>query len=263
VQQSSVPLQNTVLPGSSDPGYHSATTREGQVSWRADVRWTGFDAYLFDIDGTLLRDPGRVHYHAFSKACTEVLGHPLSLEAISVQGGTDPRILRDAFAAAGIAEDTWRPHQPRLLQAIASAVASDAAAMQIRVMPGVVEVLQRLAAAGKLLGVATGNLETVGWLKLEHAQLRQWFRFGGFSDAHEERPAMIAAAAAQARALLHRDASLIVIGDTPADIAAAHANHIPVISVATGHSSFEQLMTHRPEICAENLGALLLAGEAA
>jgi hypothetical protein len=32
-----------------------------------------------------------------------------------------------------------------------------------------------------------------------------------------------------------------------------------VIAVATGHSSFERLMEHTPEICAENLSALLHA----
>ncbi len=261
--QNSVTTQNpaTTLPTAAH--YRCCTTAHGRVAWREGVRWTQYDAYLFDIDGTLLRDPGRVHYHAFSKACVEVLGHSLSLEAISVQGSTDPRILRDAFAAAGIAEEVWRPHQVRLLDSIAAAVARDAAQMQIRVMPGVVETLARLAEAGKLLGVATGNLEAIGWLKLDHAGLREWFRFGGFSDAHEERAAMIAAAATQARALSHHDASLIVVGDTPADIAAARANDIPVIAVATGHTSFDQLLAYAPDVCAENLSALLLAEEAA
>jgi phosphoglycolate phosphatase-like HAD superfamily hydrolase len=239
--------------------YISCDTAHGRVAWRPGRRWDAYDAYLFDIDGTLLRDPGRVHYHAFSKACVEVLGHPLSLEPISVQGSTDPRILRDAFAAAGIADATWRPHQATLLKTICSVVERDASGMQLKIMPGVEETLAHLAKVGKCLGVATGNLESIGWLKLELAGLRKWFRFGGFSDAHEQRTAMIAAAAEAARSFVGGNASLIVVGDTPTDIAAAHANHIPVIAVATGHSSFERLMEHTPEICAENLSALLHA----
>src|ERR1700742_5273103 len=90
------------------------------------LHWDQYDASLFDIDGTLLRDPGRVHYNAFSKACLEVLGHPLSLDAVSVAGSTDPRILSDAFAAAGIADEHWRPHQVRLLKTICSVVERDA-----------------------------------------------------------------------------------------------------------------------------------------
>jgi phosphoglycolate phosphatase len=239
--------------------YISCDTAHGRAAWRSGLRWDAYDAYLFDIDGTLLRDPGRVHYHAFSKACVEVLGHPLSLEPISVQGSTDPRILCDAFAAAGIADATWRPHQATLLKTICSVVERDASGMQLKIMPGVEETLTHLAEAGKCLGVATGNLESIGWLKLELAGLRKWFRFGGFSDAHEQRAAMIAAAAEAARSLVGGNASLVVVGDTPSDIAAAHANHIPVIAVATGHSSFERLMEHTPEICAENLSALLHA----
>jgi beta-phosphoglucomutase-like phosphatase (HAD superfamily) len=117
--------------------YISCDTAHGRVAWRSGLRWDTYDAYLFDIDGTLLRDPGRVHYHAFSKACVEVLGHPLSLEPISVQGSTDPRILRDAFAAAGIADATWRPHQATLLKTICSVVERDASGMQLKIMPGV------------------------------------------------------------------------------------------------------------------------------
>jgi phosphoglycolate phosphatase len=256
-------LQQSVTTSSAAAEYIAFATTEGRVAVRPDVRWDAYDAYLFDIDGTLLRDPGRVHYQAFSKACMAVLGHPLSLETISVQGSTDPRILRDAFAAAGIADETWRPHHSVLLETICSVVARDAAQMQLRVMPGVVDVLAHLARADKCLGVASGNLESIGWLKLQMAGLREWFRFGSFSDAHEERDAMIAAAAEAARALAGKDAALVVVGDTPADIAAARANDIPVIAVATGHSSFNRLMEFIPDICAENLSALLLAGELA
>jgi phosphoglycolate phosphatase-like HAD superfamily hydrolase len=256
-------LPNSVIESPAPAGYSGYLTAQGRVAWRPGrLRWDQYDAYLFDIDGTLLRDPGRVHYNAFSKACLEVLGHPLSLERVTVAGSTDPRILRDAFAAAGIAEETWRPHQPRLLQAICATVEREAARMQLTIMPGVVDTLRHLAAAGKWLGVATGNLESIGWLKLQRTGLREHFTFGGFSDAHERRAAMIAAAAEKARALAGKHASVVIVGDTPSDIAAARANALPVIAVATGHSGFDRLMEHAPEICAENLSALLLASEA-
>jgi phosphoglycolate phosphatase len=253
-------LPNSVIESSA--GYSGYLTAQGRVAWRPGARWDRYDAYLFDIDGTLLRDPGRVHYNAFSKACLEVLGHPLSLEPVTVAGSTDPRILRDAFTAAGIPDETWRPHQPRLLEAICSTVERDSAGMQLTIMPGVLDALRHLAAAGKWLGVATGNLKSIGWLKLERTGLREHFTFGGFSDAHEHRAEMIAAAAAEARALAGKHASVVIVGDTPFDIAAARANALPVIAVATGHSGFDRLMEHTPDICAENLAALLLASEA-
>jgi phosphoglycolate phosphatase len=252
-------LPNTAIRPTVPAAYRSSVTPKGRVALRPGLRWDQYDAYLFDIDGTLLRDPGRVHYNAFSKACLEVLGHPLSLEPVTVAGSTDPRILSDAFAAAGIADESWRPHQSRLLDAICSTVARDAASMQLTIMPGVVAALRHLAARGKWLGVATGNLESIGWLKLERTGLREHFTFGGFSDAHEQRADMIAAAAAAARKAAGQHASIAVVGDTPSDIAAARANHLPVIAVATGHSSFDRLLEDAPDICAENLDALLLA----
>jgi phosphoglycolate phosphatase len=250
-------LPNSVSASSVPAGYSQYTTASGRVAWRPGLPWNSYDAYLFDIDGTLLRDPGRVHYNAFSKACLEVLGHPLSLDAVNVAGSTDPRILSDAFAAAGIADDRWRPHQARLLAAICSVVECNAESMQLTIMPGVVEVLRYLVAAGKWLGVATGNLESVGWLKLERTGLREHFTFGGFSDAHEQRADMIAAAAAQAREFAGPNASIVIVGDTPSDIAAARTNRLPAIAVATGHFTFERLLEHAPEICAESLSALL------
>jgi phosphoglycolate phosphatase len=255
-------LLNSVIESSASAAYLQRDTAQGRVAWRPGLTWDRYDAYLFDIDGTLLRDPGRVHYNAFSKACLAVLGHPLSLEPVTVAGSTDPRILRDAFAAAGIADETWRPHQPRLLEAICSTVERDADGMQLTVMPGVVDALRHLAAIGKWLGVATGNLESIGWLKLERTGLCEYFTFGGFSDAHEQRAEMIAAAAAKARELAGTHASIVIVGDTPSDIAAARANALPVIAVATGHSGFDRLMEHTPDICAENLAALLLASKA-
>jgi phosphoglycolate phosphatase-like HAD superfamily hydrolase len=263
-----IPSPAVAGPSPAARGYVSVATAQGRVAWRPGPHgslpgWDHYDAYLFDIDGTLLRDPGRVHYHAFSKACLEVLGHPLSLDAVTVAGSTDPRILRDAFAAAGIADETWRPHQTRLLEAICSAVEREAASMQLTIMPGVVDALRHLSAQGKWLGVATGNLESIGWLKLKRTGLREHFTFGGFSDAHEQRAEMIAAAATAARELAGEAASIVIVGDTPSDIEAARANALPVIAVATGHSSFDRLLEHTPEICAENLNALLLATDPA
>jgi len=210
-----------------------------------------------------MRDPARIHSRAFSHACQAVLGHPLPLDAVHVAGSTDPRILRDAFAVAGIPDDAWRGRRAELFTALCAAVTRDADQMQLVLMPGVHAALDHLTALGKCLGVATGNLEDIGWLKLERTGLRRYFTFGGFSSAeqfriaHEDRAAMIAAAAEAARAASGPHASLVVVGDTPSDIAAAHANCIPVIAVATGHSAFDDLLVHQPEICADSLDALL------
>jgi phosphoglycolate phosphatase-like HAD superfamily hydrolase len=128
-------------------------------------------------------------------------------------------------------------------------------------MPGVTETLRHLANNGALLGVATGNLEMIGWIKIEQAGLREWFRFGGFSDQFPVRSDLIANAASKAREIVGAHARICVVGDTPRDIEAAHSNGLPVIAVATGHFTFDALLEHRPEVCTTTLAGLLGAAK--
>jgi len=136
-------------------------------------------------------------------------------------------------------------------------VAEQREQMRIVLMPGVKDALAHLARKGALLGVATGNLEAIGWIKIEEAGLREWFRFGGFSDHFPIRAELVANAARKAREMAGTGARVCVVGDTPRDIEAAHANSLPVIAVATGNYSFEALLEHRPEVCASSLADLL------
>ena len=62
-----------------------------------DFRWDEQQAYLFDIDGTLLRSRDRIHYDSFFECVREVMGHDLDLSGVTLHGNTDPGILRDAF----------------------------------------------------------------------------------------------------------------------------------------------------------------------
>ena len=55
-----------------------------------------------------------------------------------------------------------------------------------RVMPGVVELLERLTGEGRLVGLITGNTEPAAHTKLARADLNRYFAFGGYgSDANE------------------------------------------------------------------------------
>jgi phosphoglycolate phosphatase len=241
------------------PPYAFVEAAAGRVALRDGFAWNDCDAYLFDIDGTLLRETSRLHSRAFSIAAERVTGHPLSLDGVLIHGSTDPVILRDAIQRNSGDPGWWQPFIPAILRMIAEVFAEGASQLQIEIMPGVEAILRYLHGHGKLLGVATGNLESIGWAKIRHAGLAQWFAFGGFSDGHDSRPAMIAAAADAARALAGPRATVCVLGDTPHDIAAARANRLPVVAVATGRSPFDLLLSQEPEVCATNFAALLAA----
>jgi len=225
--------------------------------------WDELDAYLIDIDGTLLRHKDRVHFDAFFESVRGVMGCDLVLDGVILAGNTDPGILRDAFRLAQVEDEVWRPKREAMLKAMCAKVVERRHHLQPMIMPGVEGTLEHLQKKGALLGIATGNLEEIGWLKIENAGLRSWFSFGGFSDRYEKRADMIAHAAEKARAILRstgsadQDCSVCVVGDTPFDIEAARANGLPTIAVATGRYDFDALMEHHPEACATTLAALL------
>ncbi|MGA8108903.1 MAG: HAD family hydrolase [Acidobacteriaceae bacterium] len=238
---------------------------DARVYLSEGFRWDEQQAYLFDIDGTLVRHRDRIHFDAFYESVRGVMGRDLDLDGVILAGNTDPGILRDAFRLANVEESVWRPHREEVLRAMCATVAARRAQLLPTVMPGVEASLAHLQRKGALLGVATGNLEEIGWIKIENAGLRSWFAFGGFCDRFEVRADMIAHAAAQARAILAAESaasssappSICVIGDTPFDIDAARTNGLPTIAVATGRYSFDELMEHDPAACATTLAALL------
>jgi phosphoglycolate phosphatase len=233
-----------------------------RVSIRDGFAWDEQDAYLFDIDGTLLRSRDRIHVNSFLSSARKITGFEISLNGVMLHGSTDTAILREAFALAGVPLEAWEPQLEAILEEMRQTISDRRGEMDLRTMPGVKETLAHLAERGALLGLATGNLELIGWIKVEGVGLREWFRFGGFSDRFLERAAMIADAAAKARELSDKgaEASVCVVGDTPRDIEAARANRLPVIAVATGNYSFEELAALEPEVCTSSLSALLAAG---
>ena len=220
--------------------------------------WDSQGAYLFDIDGTLLRSRDRVHVDSFTTTLQKIMGPQVTLEGVALAGNTDTSILREACAQAGIPAEVLEPQLKTIAEAICHHVEGRKHEMQPLLMPGVEETLQHLADRGAFLGLATGNLEMIGWIKMERAGLREWFRFGGFSDEFPIRAELIGDAAKKARELAGPAATVCVIGDTPRDIEAAHANGLPVIAVATGHFTFDDLMQHKPEVCTTTLADLLL-----
>ena len=232
---------------------------EARTAIERGFAWDGQDAYLFDIDGTLLRSRDRVHVDSFTTTLREVMGPEVTLEGVSLAGNTDTSILREACEQAGIPPEVLEPQLGTIVEAICHNVEGRKHEMQPQLMPGVEEALKHLADRHAILGLATGNLEMIGWIKMERAGLREWFRFGGFSDRFPVRSELIRDAARKARELAGTQATVCVVGDTPRDIAAAHANGLPVIAVATGHFSFDQLMEHKPDACTTTLADLLEA----
>lgn len=232
---------------------------EARIAIEHGFAWDRQDAYLFDIDGTLLRSRDRIHFDSVASSVKRVTGCEVTLAGVVVHGNTDTAIVREACRLSGISADDLEPQIAAILEAMGQEVASRREDLDLVLMPGVKAALSHLARRGALLGVATGNLEMIGWIKIEEAGLREWFRFGGFSDHFPVRAELIGSAARKARDLAGATARVCVVGDTPRDLEAARANGLPAIAVATGHYSFEALLAHEPEVCTTSLADLLAA----
>ncbi|MBV8674085.1 MAG: HAD family hydrolase [Acidobacteriaceae bacterium] len=218
--------------------------------------WDAYDAFLFDIDGTLLTCTDAVHYFAFCHVLESIAGKPLTLEGVTAHGNTDLGILRDALSLAGVREDTWRPMLPQIQETLCGFVRKRESELCTTILPGVRDVLDHLTGREAVLGVATGNLEAIGQMKLKRAGLLAYFRFGGWSNGFEIRAHVFDAAAAQARSLAGAQASVCVVGDTPADIRAARENGLNVIGVATGIYNRDELAAAQPDLCLNSLAEL-------
>jgi phosphoglycolate phosphatase-like HAD superfamily hydrolase len=228
-------------------------------SLTTDARWLAFDAYVFDIDGTLLNGRDLVHYNSFQGALREVYGCHRDITEVPLHGNTDIGILRATTRLGGIEDSVFEARLQDALAWMRTSTAQNAAGFRAEVCPSIPAILAILHDRGKLLGVATGNLEQVGWPKLAAAGLKQYFQFGCFSDHHEQRFDIFRNAAAEARRRLGPQATVCFVGDTPSDIDAAHRNNCPVIAVATGIHPYETLQALSPDFCLRTCDELFTA----
>lgn len=197
-------------------------------------RWKEADAYLFDIDGTLLLSRDRIHRYALHRAMLDVYGLEATIDGIAYHGKTDPGILRAALERGGIATEVIDHRMKEALEVIRRDSGEQADRFNPNVLPGIPEVLELLQSKGKLLGVSSGNLESIGWLKLKAAGLRKFFEFGCFADDCELREHIFRQAAAEVHRRLGPAAIVCFVGDTPDDVRAARVVGGKVIAVGTG-----------------------------
>lgn len=218
---------------------------------RPGFQWQSAAAYLFDIDGTLLNSRDAVHYFSFRNAIRDVLGVEASIEGVPVHGNTDLGILRAVLRREGLDDAAIDSSLPEIIARMCAEVERNQGQLSPELCPSILPLLTHLRRSGKVLGVVSGNLETIGWLKLEKAGVRSLFSFASFSHPRELRVDIFRQGLRLAGQLIDRGNAVIIVGDTPADIEAARALGVPIIAFATGMYKFSDLMTCRPDACFE------------
>ncbi|MGE5550121.1 MAG: HAD family hydrolase [Bacteroidota bacterium] len=195
---------------------------------------------LFDIDGTLIR-ASEAGQTAYIKTIRTLYHVTVDLGAVQISGKTDLANLRALVEAYDLdprlAKDddlvaTYLHHLRETVQADPGVVC-----------PGVRWLLDTLAVQRDMrLALGTGNLESGARIKLAAHGLNIFFPTGGFGSDAAERAEVIAAGIAKAEAWFgERFAKVVVVGDTPLDVACARANGVHSIAVATGAFGLEEL----------------------
>ena len=207
---------------------------------------------LWDIDGTLLSADGAGR-NAVRDALVEVFGTTGPIGGYSFAGRTDPEIVRHLMRGAGFSDADIDARMPELFRRYVEKLEREIGGARVTALPGVPELVDRMEAAGGevVLGMLTGNVRDGARIKVDAAGLGfDRFRVGAFGSDHADRPELPAIAARRARELVgvaFAGKEIVIIGDTPLDVACGRHLGVRTVAVATGSHPVEELASCDPD----------------
>ena len=213
---------------------------------------------LFDIDGTLV-STGGAGVKAFGEAFESAFGISNATENTKFSGRTDYSLFRELcqwnkveFSISN--RDLFFEHYLRLIDKYLDKSEGGP-------LPGVLKMLDDLVSSpnAPAIGLLTGNIEEGARRKLNTYSLWEKFSFGGFANDNEDRNLIAAAAKEKASKYLgdHLDGSeVVVVGDTPKDVACGKYIGARTLAVATGGATIEDLEACKPDWAVPDLNHL-------
>jgi phosphoglycolate phosphatase len=213
---------------------------------------------LFDIDGTLIHT-SRAGEKAFARVFANLFGIADGTEKLKFAGRTDVAILREFFVHNAIEPSTENIEQ--FFEAYVFMLDHMLQTLPGGVHPGVWTWLHGLRALPQkpVVGLLTGNIRLGAEIKLRRFNLWEQFDTGAFADDSPERNEIAAIAKQRGEVLRGEKFSgdeVLVIGDTPLDIACARAIGAKVIAVGSGMYRPKDLLPLQPDWAVENLESL-------
>ena len=213
---------------------------------------------LFDIDGTLIRTGG-AGMHAFGRAFASVFNIPHGTERMKFAGRTDSSLVREFLEMNHL--DPSPENFELFFDCYVHGLDHLLDKFEGGVCAGVREFICDLSAhpSAPAIGLLTGNIRLGAELKLRHYDLWGAFATGGFGDDHEDRAEIARVAVERGGRLLGtplKGSEVLVIGDTPRDVACAQAIGARSLAVATGGATLGQLEACNPTWAAASLLAV-------
>ena len=216
---------------------------------------------LFDIDGTLIHTSGAGE-KAFARVFASFFGIADGTEKLKFAGRTDVGILREFFVHNAIPPSEENFEQ--FFEAYVFLLDHMLQQLPGGVHPGVWDWLHDLRTLpnAPLMGLLTGNIRLGAEIKLRRFNLWEQFMTGAFADDSAERNEIAAIAKRRGEELLGtalRGEEVLVIGDTPLDIACARAIGAKVLAVGTGIYRTKDLLPFKPDWAVDNLTKISVA----
>jgi phosphoglycolate phosphatase-like HAD superfamily hydrolase len=210
---------------------------------------------LFDIDGTLIHTSGAGE-KAFARVFANLFGISDGTEKLKFAGRTDIAILREFFLHNAIEPSPENLEQ--FFEAYVFMLDHMLERMPGGVHPGVWNWLKDLRTLPQqpAIGLLTGNIRLGAEIKLRRFELWDQFATGAFADDAADRNEIAAIAKRRGEALLEEELAgdeVLVIGDTPLDIACARAIGARVLAVGTGMYRPKDLLPLEPDWAVDNL----------
>lgn len=200
-------------------------------------------AIMFDVDGCLI-STGGAGSRSWRYAFDRLHGIAADIGQFTEAGMTDPEVGRLTFTRVLGRPPTER-EMARLLGAYLERLAEEVEQSPgYRIMPGVEVLLPRLTDAGILLGLVSGAMEAAVHIKLRRSRLNRFFSVGGYGSDSSDRGQLTRLAIERCATIHGHPLSperVLVVGDTPRDIEAAHAAGAVGVGVATGKYTVDAL----------------------
>ncbi|MFH1050204.1 MAG: HAD hydrolase-like protein [bacterium] len=213
---------------------------------------------LFDIDGTILKFKQYNSREIFAKMLKEVFGKDVPLSVMpDFSGMTDLQILKDIAKKIQLDNDELFSKLPIVWSTICNDFKQYCTPEYIQLLPKAKYLITILNSNSHIyLGLQTGNFVDNAYIKLQAFDLAQYFPFGAFGSDHEDRNQLPPLAISRANEYIGHNAfsamNTLVIGDSHRDIECAKSNNLPVLAVATGNFSADELAVHQPDAILDN-----------
>ncbi len=210
---------------------------------------------LFDIDGTLI-NTGGAGLKAMKTAVKQILGDKDLLTGYSFAGKTDSQIMNDMVR---------KSDKPEILSEKLEKTYIDNLKVNLKnsntfkTYTNVNKLLDTYQKKGDFeLALLTGNFRTGAVLKLEHAGLWKYFKWGVFGDISEDRVLLAQNALKIISEKEHniRTKDIFIIGDTTNDIRCGKAIEATTVAFTAGFEPEEKLRACDPDFLVSDFNQL-------